>query len=33
VQSLGSGVLLSYRNNQLTQNGSNGSFTGSAALE
>ena len=33
VQSLGSGVLLSYLNNQLTLNGSNGSFTVSAAMQ
>jgi hypothetical protein len=30
VQSLGSGALLSYQNNQLTQNGNNGSFTATA---
>jgi len=33
VQSLGSGALLSYQNNQFTQNGSNGSFTVDAVLE
>ena len=32
VQSIGGGTLLSYQNNQLSGNASNGGFTGSASL-